>query len=241
MAAMTFGDPGTAPLPPAQASAPRRRPSGLGRDWDDQVEGGGTPFGSTTTLSGMAPGGMGVNNPWGARHRANYGGGGAGGGTGHDRLRRSALDALAEEIRGGYQPERVAAPDIITSGSTEPYDRAAETASYGRAKERTGLAAQAAMKGLRGQMSRRGIGGSGIEGEATGRLFEAGLGDLAETDRTLAEGAAGRAFTAEQANTDRRIGQTRYNTDLERWYQDANIDAQGRRMSLLAQIYGSYY
>jgi hypothetical protein len=229
MAGVSYGASPVSPTPPDEEDedAPRFGSGGL-----SGYEGGLGNYQYTPT---------GTTNPHGMQVRRTYDMGGGGDGGGGDARRRSALDALAREIRGGYQPQRVPAPDVITSGSTEPYDRAAEAASYGRAKERTGLAAQAAMKGLRGQMSRRGIGGSGLEGEATGRLFEAGLGDLAETDRTLAEGAAGRAFTAEQANTDRRIGQTHYNTDLERWYQDANIDAQGRRMSLLAQIYGSYY
>jgi hypothetical protein len=147
-----------------------------------------------------------------------------------------------EGTNQNVDPNRVPHIPVHQTGNvTDPYDRAAEAASYGRAKERTGMAMQAAMKGLRGSMARRGIGGSGIEAERTGGLYEAGLGQLGEADRTLAEAAAGRAYDSEQRNVDRRNRNEEYNADLDLQYENQRIDAQNRRMSLLTQIYGSFY
>lgn len=160
-------------------------------------------------------------------------GGGSGGGGGMDD---AAFQALLNEIKSGgtYAPPEV---PIVKSGSTEPYDRAAESAAYGRAKERTGLAMQAAMRGLKGTLMQRGITGSGIDAESMGGVFESGLGELADTDRQLAEEAADRAFTSEQANTDREIGQRRSNAD----YQERARQTEAQRLQYILQAYGMRY
>ena len=149
------------------------------------------------------------------------GGGGsrASGGSGGAGTRDTTdIDRLIDEIRssgGDYEPPQI---PVTTSGDMhKPYDEAAQSAQYGAAKERTGLAMQAAMRGLKANMLQRGITGSGIDADKMGDIYGAGLGQLASTDRQMAEESSDRAFTAEQSNTDRTIRQNTTNADyLER-------------------------
>lgn len=85
------------------------------------------------------------------------------------------------------------------SGGSGGYSPSADAATYGRAKDNTGLALTAAQKGLDEAMNRRGIFGSGIHAANLEDLYAAGLGDLAETDRQLAEGTADRGFRSSEA------------------------------------------
>jgi hypothetical protein len=153
-----------------------------------------------------------------------------------------AIEALIGEIRGGpkgYTPEQT---PIVRSGSESmPYEMDAERSAYGAAKERVGQSTQAAMRGLREQMARRGLTGSGIEGEGLTNLFRGGLGELANADRQMVGERAGRAFTAEQANTDREINQRQYNTgsvNRAREYESSDFLA---RMGLIAQLQRMMY
>lgn len=140
----------------------------------------------------------------------------------------AAISAQLQQNTGYSAPGAAPAPAAVEGPS--PDELAAENAGYGRAKERTGLAMQSAMKGLRGAMASRGIGGSGIEATEMGNVFAGGVGDLAETDRTMAEGAAGRSFTRNEANKDRAESARRYDQD-----------AAARRVSQLLSVYGSAY
>lgn len=142
--------------------------------------------------------------------------------------RQQALAAIAAQIQTstGYSPGGTAPAPAPTS----PADLASENAGYGRAKERTGLAMQSALKGLRGAMASRGISGSGIEATGTASVYGGGVGDLAETDRQMAEQGAGRAFTANQSALD-RAEQAR----------QANMQNQSQRLSQLISLYGSAY
>lgn len=157
--------------------------------------------------------------------------------------KNAALAAIAGQLQSttGYSPAPGGAPapgggtapGMAPAGTApvqSPEELAAENASYGRAKERTGLAMQGALKGLRGVMASRGIGGSGIEASETGKVFSGGLGELADTDRQMAEQGATRAFTAGQAGLDRAEKAREYDQD-----------AQARRLSQLISAYGSMY
>jgi hypothetical protein len=157
---------------------------------------------------------------------------------GADR-RNLALSALEAEIRGqgegSYQ-----APQTSVERSNYAEDPAADRAQYGKAKERIGLALQSALRGLRESMASRGIGGSGIEGQEMGDLFASGLGQLADTDRQLAEQRAGRAFTAGQSDTDRVIQQQQFNAGQQTAAEQARLASRNRNMEMLLQIARSY-
>lgn len=144
--------------------------------------------------------------------------------------KNAALAAIAAQLQQstGYSPSGTTTPPPVEGAS--PEELAAENAGYGRAKERTGLAMQSAMKGLRGAMASRGISGSGIEASGMADVYGGGVGALAETDRTMAEGSAQRSFTRNEANKDRAESGRRYDQD-----------AAARRMSQLISVYGSAY
>lgn len=186
-----------------------------------------------------------------------YGGGGGGGGTAPTQTvaqgqtysaqqprDTSGITELINQIRSTNPPTYQAPQiDVTTSGAKggSPYDMAGENAAYGAAKERTGLATQAALKSLREQLSSRGIGGSGIESEMTTGLIKGGLGELANTDRQLAEQRAGRAFTAGQADTDRTIDQNKFNASLTDKALSGVPNYNLSRYGLLAQLQGMLY
>jgi hypothetical protein len=173
-------------------------------------------------------------------------GGGSGGGSGPRPAApgpdTSGLQALISEIRSGpkgYTPEQT---PIVRSGSESmPYEMDAERSAYGAAKERVGQSTQAAMRGLREQMAKRGLTGSGIEGEALTGLFRGGLGELANADRQMVGERAGRAFTAEQANTDREINQRQYNTGSVNRAREHESSDFLARMGLIAQLQRMMY
>lgn len=167
--------------------------------------------------------------------------GGSSGGDAANHRRESALSALESQVRQSMasQGQTTAPPPVVTSGGADG-DPAAESAAYGQARERIGLALQSALRGLRESMGARGLGGSGIEGEALGDLFEGGLGELADVDRQLAEVGAGRAFQASQADTDRRIQQQQFNSSQLAQQEAARRASQDRSLDLLLQIARSY-
>lgn len=163
------------------------------------------------------------------------GGGGGGGGSAPSPRATGNTDEitrLISEIRSSSPTPQI---PITTSQSTQPYDDAADRAAYGKAKESTGLATQSALKALREQLNSRGLGeGSGLEGEMTTGLIRGGLGQLADTDRALAAGSAQRAYSANQADTDRIISQNEFNASGIPSYQLS-------KWSLLAQLAGQLY
>lgn len=107
----------------------------------------------------------------------------------------------------------------------------ADRAFYTRAKENTGQTLSAAQRGLSEQMQQRGITGSGIEARGLTELFEAGQGDLAETDRQLAEGGADRAYQSSEAALG-RIWQGGENA------ADRQAGVAGNRLNALLALYG---
>jgi hypothetical protein len=160
------------------------------------------------------------------------GGGGGGGGTGGG-------GGAVPITTGGGTPLPPEGQPVVPPGPG--YDVAAEAATYGRAKERTGQSLQAALKGLKGAMASRGIGGSGIEGAATSNLFGMGVGELAETDRTMAEGSASRAYSAGERDKDRSFQSNESRLDREQRERDRIAQSQAARLSQLMQLYGSMY
>lgn len=174
-----------------------------------------------------------------------YGGGGGGGsapGSGSQPASnpwQNEIQSLISELRSSQPSTPTTAPIVGGTGGS-PYDMAAETAAYGRAKERTGLATQSALKSMREQMAVRGISGSGIEAEMMGDVYNAGLGDLAETDRQLAEKRAGRAFTAEQSNIDRLIQQQQFNANTINAGTAGSAQERLARLGLMAQLMKLY-
>lgn len=176
-----------------------------------------------------------------------YGSGGGGGGGGTDdfweRQRQNQnpaaprIEELIEQIRNTQPPAPPELPPIVEA-TPEPYNPAAERAAYGRAKERTGLATQSAMRSLRESMGQRGISGSGIEAEETGKLTRAGLGELADTDRALAEGQSMRSYEAEQARISRLINQYQFNAQLSSNNRMQVPNWNLSRWSLLSQLMG---
>lgn len=164
------------------------------------------------------------------------GGYGSGGGGGSTNPLTAEIERLIAEIRGGTQPNVHPQLPGIVDGGPNGYDPAATRASYARAKERTGLAAQSAMRSLRESMGQRGISGSGIEAEMTGRIHEAGLGELADHDRGMAEAEAGRAFQAGQSRIDRLINQYQFNANLQNNSQQQTWQNNLSKWSLLAQL-----
>jgi hypothetical protein len=101
-------------------------------------------------------------------------------------------------------------------------------------------------------MSRRGIRGSSIEAGRMGDLYQYGLGQLGETDRQLAEVGAGRAFSANQANTAREMDTRTYNASgnmaaqqtnasNQMQAQQAQADFERQRMNLLISLYSQIY
>jgi hypothetical protein len=153
----------------------------------------------------------------------------------------AALEALAREVSAsratntGYTAPQV---PIETSGYTGNAE--ADRAAYTAAKERTGMALKSALKGLRESMAGRGLQGSGIEGEAIGDAFEAGLSQLAGHDRAMAEQNAGRAFTAGQSDTDRTIQQRQYNASQQASAEQTRLGRDDRALEMLPQIARSY-
>lgn len=158
---------------------------------------------------------------------------GSGGGSANPWA--AQIEQLINEIRGGTAPNGNQLAPIV-DGGPDGYDPAASRASYGRAKERTALATQSAMRTLRESMAQRGISGSGIEGDLTGRLTEAGLGELADHDRAMAEGEAGRAFQAGQSRIDRLINQYQFNTNVANNSMQQTWGNNLSKWSLLAQL-----
>ncbi len=122
------------------------------------------------------------------------------------------------------------------TGGGGAYNPAADAATYGRAKERTGLAMQSAIKGLRENMAERWMTGpgNGLEAKGLGDIYDAGLGDLAETDRQLAEGTAARGFQSSEAAAQR--GWQSGENAADRAAQQTNS-----RLSALLQLYGMVY
>lgn len=81
-----------------------------------------------------------------------------------------------------------------------------DTATYGRARERTGVEGQAALKQLREMMAFHGRGGgSGVQAHEERGLLESSLGNLAETNRQMAEGGAQREFQARESGKNREF------------------------------------
>lgn len=177
-----------------------------------------------------------------------YGGGGGGGGTRAASPSAAGntdqITQLINEIRSA-QPPQYTAPQIpitTSGGGGTPYDQRAENAAYGAAKERTGMATQSALKALREQLNSRGLGeGSGLEGEMTTGLIRGGLGELASTDRQLAEARANRAFTAGQSDTDRTISQNEFNAGLQDKALSGIPSFNLSKWGLLAQLAGMLY
>lgn len=155
------------------------------------------------------------------------------------------IERLIAEIRSTSNPT-ADAPQIPGPSPSPSYDPAADRATYGAAKERTGLATQAALRALRESLNQRGLvdqGGrnSGIEAELTQGLIRGGLGELANTDRQLAETGAQRQYDAGQRDIDRTI-------DVNKFNASSILSAQGRpstynlsKWSLLAQLASQLY
>jgi hypothetical protein len=120
-----------------------------------------------------------------------------------------------------------------TSG-TGAYNPAADAATYTRAKENTGQALTAAQRGLDEAMNRRGIFGSGIHAGNLQELYESGLGDLAETDRQLAEGTADRGFRSSEAAAGR-------NWESGERERDRAAGFATSRLQALLNLYGMVY
>jgi hypothetical protein len=154
-----------------------------------------------------------------------------------------ALQALIDQAKTtiSQQPTYTAPQIPITTSSTsvtDPYDRAAETASYASAKDSTGQAMQSAMKGLQANLASRGLIGSGVEAAALSNLYSTGLSQLGETDRGLAENAANRAFTANQSNTDRTIAQQEFNAGQQATAQSAAQSSWAAQLQALLSLAG---
>lgn len=111
---------------------------------------------------------------------------------------------------------------------------AADTASYGRAKDNTGLALRSSVKGLDEEMNARGIFGSGIHGDQIEELMGKGLGELAETDRQLAEGSARRGYESAEARAAREW-QSGENA------RDRAAQKTNSRLDALLRLYGMVY
>lgn len=172
---------------------------------------------------------------------AGAGAGASGGGrSGVDPQRRADFMGLANEIRGGPITPAMS-PTPVARGDVDPYDKGAEDAAFGRAKDRTGQTLQAALRGLRTAMSARGLSGTPIEGERMSGLFEAGMGQLGEHDRTYAEGTARRAFDAGQTQTDRDETGRRFNLGFQQSEAARVQEAQARKLASLLSVYQSMY
>lgn len=149
----------------------------------------------------------------------------------------SGIDSLINEIRssgGDYVAPQI--PVVNSGDMTKPYDEAAQSAQYGAAKERTGLAMQAAMRGLMANLQRRGISGSGIDADKTGDIYAGGLGQLAATDRQMAEEASDRAFTSEQSNTDRTIRQNTTNADYTERQRILKAQEWEKKLEMISRL-----
>lgn len=153
---------------------------------------------------------------------------------------QNALNALLAEIRGAGSATRIQ-PSATTAREGDPYDRTSEAATYGAAKERTGLAMQAAMKGLQGSMAGRGIRGSTIHGDALGGVYEAGLGELAGTDRQLAEKFADRSFTAENIDLSREESGRQFNDSFRQGEEGRVQQAAMSQLDRILRAYGMFY
>lgn len=203
------------------------------------------------TVNGLLPGPVGSSSSgvgtWPPGGSGSGGGGGISGSPGSGAAATPAnpwqneIQSLISELRQP-QPSTPSTITPVTGGGEGggPYDMAAERATYGRAKERTALATQAALRSMREQMAARGISGSGIEAEAMGNVYTAGLGELADTDRTLAEGQAGRAFAAEQSNIDRLIQQMQFNANTQNTGSSNSAQERLARLGLMAQLMKLY-
>lgn len=187
----------------------------------------------------------GMTGQWTTVGQVDRGTGTASGGTASasadDAQRKAAIDSLMAQIRsmqGGYTAPQI--PVVTSKKDNDPYDAAAENASYAAARERTGLAMQAALKGLHSSLAQRGIVGSGIDADKTADVYSGGLGDLAATDRQLAEQRADRAFTAEQSNTDRIIGQNEFNVGQQATALQAQQQQALARLQMMLSATGLY-
>jgi hypothetical protein len=170
------------------------------------------------------------------------GGGGGYGGGGVDPNRAGAFAALANEVRNQPLPRPIPVPKpYVRPPEGTPYDMAAENAAYGRAKERTGLATQAALKNLRAEMVGTGRSGAGLGNEALSGLFSRGVGELADTDRQLAEARAGRAFGAQQRDIDREIASGQWTTEFDQSESAREAGSRESRLARLLQVYGMWY
>lgn len=161
----------------------------------------------------------------------------AAGGGGADQ---NALNALLAEIRGKPQPVRLS-PTPAPEREGDPYDRTAESAAYTSAKERTGLAMQSALKGLRGVARGRGISGSTIEGDLIQKLFGQGLGELAGTDRQLAEKFADRSFDAENMDLSRLTQHSQFSDSFRNTQEDRAQQAALAELRNIISAYGMLY
>lgn len=97
-------------------------------------------------------------------------------------------------------------PAMMLGGAPVSGMGPSQSATYGRAKEQTGLETQAALKQLRELMAFHGRGGgSGVQAHEERQLLQGGLGDLAETDRQMAEAGASRDFQARESGKNREF------------------------------------
>jgi hypothetical protein len=178
--------------------------------------------GSSTGVSGGGGGGS-----------RSSGSGGAGTGT------NPALDGLLAEIRNQQVPQVTPThytPQQVASGISPE----ANAATYGAAKERTGLAMQAAMRGLRGSLAQRGIVGTGIDAEEQGMVYNQGLGQLGDVDRTIAHDDATRQLAADQANAMAGNQAGQFNAGQDLAAQQANMQAANQRQNILLQLASLY-
>lgn len=153
----------------------------------------------------------------------------------------AAYNALASQIQGstGYTPTPL--PDSTAASDTSTTDAAGDAAAYGQAKERGALETQSALKGLQEHLASMGLAGSGAAGVATGKVYEQGLTNLADTDRQLAEQHASQAFTASQSAASRNEGAREFNANFNAGQQKTASDVQSQKYAQLIALLGGLY
>lgn len=149
-----------------------------------------------------------------------------------------AIQGLISQLSTPAASTYTAAQTPVTTAARgdKPYEMAAEDQAFGAAKSRMAGSVKAALRSMNENLAARGVYGSSAGALGEAEIRSAGLSQLSGVNNALAEGRSQRAFTSDQADTDRVIGQNQYNVGAENQSRQFNAQDTQRRQSSLASL-----